>query len=91
MGQQRRNGVEQRHVDQRNAELERVRKDGYALDREEITRGLMCVAAPIFDAQGEIAGAMSCTFQSYISGDRGIEPEIESVLRYSRAASGLNS
>lgn len=73
------------------AELERIRKDGYALDREEITRGLMCIAAPIFDAQGEIAGAMSCTFQSYISADRGIEPEIDAVLRYSRAASGLNS
>lgn len=72
-------------------ELDRVREAGYALDREEITRGLMCVAAPIYDAQGDIAGAMSCTFQSYIDSDRGIEPEIEAVLRYSRAASGLNS
>ena len=71
-------------------ELDRVREDGYALDREEITRGLMCVAAPIYDAQGEIAGAMSCTFQSYIDSDRGIQSEIEAVLRHSRAASGLS-
>ena len=73
------------------AELDRVREAGYALDREEITRGLMCVAAPIYDAQGDIAGAMSCTFQSYINSDRGIDPEIDAVIRYSRAASGLNS
>ena len=70
-------------------ELERVRKEGYALDREEITRGLMCVAAPIYDARGEIAGAMSCTFPSYINTDRSIEAEIDSVVRFSRAASGF--
>jgi DNA-binding IclR family transcriptional regulator len=72
-------------------ELKRVREQGYAIDREEITRGLMCVAAPIYDAHGEIAGAMSCTFQSYINSDRGIQPEIDAVLRHTRAASGLNS
>lgn len=72
-------------------ELDRVRSDGYALDREEITRGLMCVAAPIYDAQEVIAGAMSCTFQSYIDADRGIEPEIEAVIRHAKAASGLTT
>lgn len=70
-------------------ELERIRKDGYAIDREEITRGLMCVAAPIYDAHGALAGAMSCTFQSYIDADRGIDREIEAVVRCARAASGL--
>ncbi len=73
------------------AELDRVRKNGFALDREEITRGLMCVAAPIYDAQGEIAGAMSCTFQSYIHADRGIEPEIDAVIRHAKSASGLTT
>ena len=72
-------------------ELEQVREQGYAIDREEITRGLMCVAAPIYDAHGEIAGAMSCTFQSYVNSDRGIQPEIGAVLHHARAASGLNS
>ena len=70
-------------------ELDRVRAKGYALDREEITRGLMCVAAPIYDAHGEIAGAMSCTFQSYINADRGIDAEIDAVTRHAKAASGL--
>lgn len=71
-------------------ELDRVREAGFALDREEITRGLMCVAAPIYNAQGEIAGAMSCTFQSYIDADQGIEAEIKAVTRHAKAASGLN-
>lgn len=71
-------------------ELQRVRARGYALDNEEITRGLMCVAAPIYDAHGDIAGAMSCTFQSYIDADRGIQPEIDAVQRHARAASGMN-
>lgn len=74
-----------------NAELDRVRKDGYALDREEITRGLMCVAAPVYDGQGRITGAMSCTFPSYVNADRSIDPEIEAVIRYARTASGLAS
>ena len=72
-----------------HAELDRVRRDGYALDREEITRGLMCVAAPVYDAHGEIAGAMSCTFPSYVGEDRSIEPEVGAVIRHARAASGL--
>jgi DNA-binding IclR family transcriptional regulator len=49
----------------------------------------MCVAAPIYDAHGEIAGAISCTFQSYINADRGIDAEIDAVTRHAKAASGL--
>ncbi|MBX2810995.1 MAG: IclR family transcriptional regulator [Myxococcales bacterium] len=70
-------------------ELSRVREEGYALDREEITRGFMCVAAPIYDAQNEVTGAMSCTFPSYISVERSIRHEIEAVIRHAKAASGL--
>lgn len=70
------------------AELKQIRKNGYALDREEITRGLMCVAAPIFDADGEVAGAISCTFPSYVDSDRGIDPEVTAVVKYANAASG---
>jgi IclR family transcriptional regulator, acetate operon repressor len=35
------------------ADLERVRKVGYALDYDESEVGLRCVAAPVFDQQGE--------------------------------------
>jgi len=68
-------------------ELARVRELGYALDAEEITRGLVCVAAPIFDADGQVAAAMSCTFPSYVRDDRDIDLEIECLLRQANRAS----
>lgn len=70
-------------------ELDRVASDAYALDREEITRGLMCVAAPVFDASGRTVGAMSCTFPRYVFDEQGIEREIDAVRRHARSASGL--
>ncbi|MCW3039731.1 MAG: transcriptional regulator [Solirubrobacterales bacterium] len=41
------------------AELHRIRRDGVAFDREEVQRGLSCVAAPIADAEGRVVAAMS--------------------------------
>jgi len=69
-------------------ELRAVAERGYAVDDEEITRGLVCVAAPILDAHGHVAGAMSCTFAKYVDDERGIDAEIDAVRRHARAASG---
>lgn len=63
-------------------ELDVIRDRGYALDNEEITRGIMCVAAPVFGFNGELVCAVSLTFPVYIKDDRGIEPEISSITRY---------
>jgi DNA-binding IclR family transcriptional regulator len=41
------------------AELARVRKQGYAIDNEEIEVGLKCVAAPIKDRDGKVIAAIS--------------------------------
>jgi DNA-binding IclR family transcriptional regulator len=70
-------------VDDLKMELEQIRKYGYALDNEEITRGIMCVAAPIFGFNQEMAGAISITFPSYINNDRSIETEIAAIIKYS--------
>ncbi len=70
-------------------ELVRVAEEGYAVDHEEITRGLMCVAAPVLDAWGRTAGALSCTFPSYVFHEQGIAREIDAVCLHARAASGL--
>lgn len=69
-------------------ELASIRKEGYAVDNEEITRGIMCVAAPVFGLSNDMTGAVSITFPSYIMDDRGIEPEIEFIKKYSALISG---
>lgn len=63
-------------------ELALIRKQGYALDNEEITRGIMCVAAPIFGFDQGLVGAISITFPTYLNKDRGIEPEIAAIKKY---------
>ncbi len=40
-------------------ELEKVRQEGYATDIGEITEGLRCVAAPIWDGSGKVRYAIS--------------------------------
>lgn len=70
-------------------ELATVRREGFALDREEITRGVMCVAAPIFGSPDSVVGAASIAFPSYIYSDRSIDPEIDAVRRHASAISGV--
>jgi DNA-binding IclR family transcriptional regulator len=69
-------------------ELKQIKKQGYALDRQEVTRGIMCVAAPVFGIGGEIVCAISVAFPSYVNSDRGIDSEIEAVKRHAAAISG---
>jgi DNA-binding IclR family transcriptional regulator len=40
------------------AELERVRDDGFAVDREEMAENFCCIAAPIFDQRGRFVAAL---------------------------------
>lgn len=64
-------------------ELSLIRNQGYGLDNEEITRGIICVAAPIFGFDKDFIGAISIAFPSYIDADRGIEREVEAIKKYS--------
>jgi IclR family KDG regulon transcriptional repressor len=43
------------------AELETIRRDGIAFDREEHEPGIVCIAAPILTSNGRPAGALSVT------------------------------
>ena len=63
-------------------ELELIRERGYALDNEEITRGIICAAAPVFGLNRELICAISLAFPAYIKEDRGIEPEIAAIKKY---------
>lgn len=69
-------------------ELAMIRDRGYAVDNEEITRGIMCVAAPVFSFNGDVVCAISITFPGYINEDRGIEPEIAAIKKYATLISG---
>ena len=68
-------------------ELEKIRKNGYAIDREEITRGIVCVAAPIINHRKEVEASISVTFPSYLANERGMNQEIEAVINCSNQIS----
>ncbi|MGB2962400.1 MAG: IclR family transcriptional regulator [Anaerolineales bacterium] len=40
-------------------QLEQIREDGYSVDNEEREIGVRCIAAPIFQANGKVVGAVS--------------------------------
>jgi len=69
-------------------ELALIRDRGYALDNEEITRGIMCVAAPVLGFNGEVICAVSIAFPAYINTDRGIEMEIAAIKKCAALISG---
>jgi len=69
-------------------ELEKVRKNGYAIDREEITRGIVCVAAPIINHKAEVVSSISVTFPSYLANERGMNKEIEAIINYANQITG---
>ncbi|MCV4821197.1 IclR family transcriptional regulator C-terminal domain-containing protein, partial [Escherichia coli] len=42
-------------------ELARVREHGFAIDDEENSLGVRCVAAPVFDATGHVVASIGVT------------------------------
>ncbi len=68
-------------------ELREVRRCGFALDQQEITRGIMCVAAPVRNGEGRTVGAISVAFPAYLDQERGVKDEIEAVTRCAAAIS----
>jgi DNA-binding IclR family transcriptional regulator len=72
-------------------QLATVREQGYALDCEEITRGIICIAAPVFGPHEDILCAISVTFPAYLAEERGIASDIEAVKRHASAISGITT
>lgn len=57
-------------------ELDRVRRQGYAINDEELVAGLRSVAAPIRDGEGHVAAAINVS----VPGTRVSRQELETVL-----------
>ncbi len=72
-------------------QLTTVREQGFALDCEEITRGIICIAAPVFGPHEDILCAISVTFPAYLAEERGIASDIEAVKRHASAISGITT
>jgi DNA-binding IclR family transcriptional regulator len=68
-------------------ELDQVRAQGYAIDDEEISRGLTCIGAPIFGLNGNVIAAMSLTAPSHIYEDGISDTVIQTILEHAKQAS----
>jgi DNA-binding IclR family transcriptional regulator len=56
--------------EQLQAELETVRHQGYAIDRQEYVADAMCVAAPIFNRERQLVGSITTSGPSFRIKDR---------------------
>ena len=63
--------------------LDRIRERGFAVDDQEYTPGLRCVAVPIFDIDGNVLAALSASIPLM----RAEEARLEQALRAIAAAS----
>ncbi len=75
--------------DEFRSELERVRLNGYAIDDEEMTIGLSCIAVPIFDHNSYPAYAISVSGPSMRLNHRTLEEIKKTILNASSELSHL--
>lgn len=68
-------------------EIDRIRRQGYAVDNEELSIGLKCVAAPVRDYAGMPSYAMSISAPSQRMSDERIEFMQEKLLSVCRRLS----
>ena len=68
--------------------LAQVRRQGYAVDREEAEIGCMCVAAPVRDARGEVVAALSL---SGPTGQMTAKPEADLARLIREAADSVSA
>lgn len=60
--------------------LEEIKKNGYTVDNEEFVEGIKCVAAPIFDHEGNVKFSISTTGPAFRMTDEKIE-ELSVIIK----------
>ncbi|WP_019909510.1 IclR family transcriptional regulator [Paenibacillus sp. HW567] len=68
------------------AVLAAIRKKGYAVDREEVIKGICCVAAPILDAAGKAVASVSTSMMQHAYADKQ-ETAVTEVVHLARKLS----
>jgi IclR family acetate operon transcriptional repressor len=74
-------------VGQMRRELEKVRDQGFALDREECEEGACCIAVPMRTAQGEVEAALGISAPTTRLTPRRMEELVPIMLRTGRQVS----
>jgi IclR family acetate operon transcriptional repressor len=69
------------------AEIDLTRGRGFAVDEEERSPGVVCIAAPIRAFAGEVVAAISASGPDFRMKSRGIEPMAAAVMRAAAEAS----
>jgi DNA-binding IclR family transcriptional regulator len=72
------------------AELERVRDDGFAVDREEMAENFCCIAAPIFDQRGRFVAALGLSVTATVF-DAEVERLADAVMQVAAGAAAAAS
>lgn len=71
------------------AELEQVKKQGYAVDNDELEIGLTCIGAPILDKNNEVIAAISLSGPTTRMREGDFEYKIKKVMEIANKISSL--
>lgn len=74
-------------MDALEKELQKIRKNGYAMDDQEIMDGLRCIAVPIYDGNNKVLYAISVSGQCHNMQGRHLKEVIEILTKTAKSIS----